>query len=300
MPALIVAVCEVTAGEGSAALTTEGCPSTLTLRLDFNNTALFGCPDTNSLIESEGAQITATYNSLTNTTSGSLDGIGAAVFRFKADNDSDVIQGLRFGPYVQSDGTSQLATNTSPSKNTYQFTEGAFIQASFNPDSSDEIDYWRIRGGINESSTGTQSASVVAEYLPTNKWFGSTRDLFGTGVLGIIYPDIILQYDHTISEPNTASLFFDHDEALRVGAQATATFYLANRNNVPVISNLALGVTYHASTDALSGRGYSWVLTTLSYQITSNFGIAASYGRGNSELTANDTSQVKLGLTAKF
>jgi hypothetical protein len=61
-------------------------------------------------------------------------------------------------------------------------------------------------------------------------------------------------------------------------------------------------ITYHLSSDTYTGRTCSWMQSVLSYNSDpmEHFVISLTYGYGNSETTGNNTSQIKLGLAAKF
>jgi hypothetical protein len=290
-----------------------------TLRLDFNNVGFFKC-DADTLVESQGAQISATFDQLAHHTSISGDGIAALIVRPKIGNGDGVI-GLVFGPYIQADGTYQFKSQASPQKQTSTLVEGGFIQVNFNPPGTASNEYFRFRAGAQQSSTGASSTTMVGEWLPyLPMGWGFIPPLgrtFNEGSLDLVLtPEVVLQYDHLDAGPRSAVLFSTGASALRIGPQIGLLLSpktCTNTDTEPhrcdgadnpshnsLLGLLSLNLIAHISDDTSSGRRYAWGMATLTYNWTPNFGLSASYGAGNSEATANQTSQIKLGLSIKY
>jgi len=294
------------------------------LRLDFNSVAPVICDSDRQgfLPYQEGAQVGVTKDELQHSTSLTGEGVVAAYVNVMPvpTTANWKFLGTSLGPYLQFDETYQYATPSSPSKRTEILTEGAFAQFGFG--NYDAQHYFRLRGGEASSSTGTKTNSVIAEWLPTFALPGGVCALAfdlhrpypcdghtNTFVSYLLTPELMVQSDHYDSGPNKYRIFLTDHSALRVGPQVGLAVkpYCASESGwcgaQSVWSKLLFSATYHYSTDTLSGRRYSWVLTGFTYNALSgplgSLGLSLSYGAGNSETSGNTTSQAKVGLTLK-
>ena len=295
----------------------DTCPHfAFTLRLDFNNVGFFKC-DKASLVEAEGAQFSATFDELAHHTSVSGDGITALIVREQGGNDG--IIGVVFGPYIQADGSYQFKSQSSPFKETGTLIEGGFVQVQYNPPGTADNEYFRLRGGPEQSSSGIDTTTIVGEWLPTTSPLsaiplGEPKDV--GHVTFVLSPELMFQYDQLSEGPRKFLLFSSGDSAFRIGPQISLWLYPKTCTPTAPEPRRCDGYDYpsedsfwgrvsvnfigHISDDTASGRQYAWGLATLNFTVTPNFGLSASYGIGNSEATANRTSQIKLGLSAKF
>jgi hypothetical protein len=327
---LLAAAVLVTAGAAPANAASEnGCDRWgWALRLDFNNIQTNLCDNKSFLPYQEGAQITLTINELAHTRSVNGQGVIAGFVNVFPKNANDPFLGMVIGPYLQGSGTYQFASSKTPITRSDLVTEGGFAQVGFeNPLPGNYLlqNYFRFRGGDVESNTGTNSTTFVGEWLPAANFshdapagdpsgcyfaIGEAAPLrcgtFETSdqhIFFLLTPELMVQSDHLDSGPNKYRLFSRNDSALRIGPQISLALYPYNEG--PVLDNFSLSTVYHVSTDTDSGRGYAWVLTTLTYNLPSSdpriptFGLTASYGAGNSETTANTTSQFMIGLSVK-
>lgn len=271
-----------------------------TLRLDFNNVENFNCLDEQDLLQAAGAQVTLTRDELAYHTSLSGDGVAAALYRVGL---GYTVQGIVFGPYLQADGTDQLKTPSSPAKELETIVEGGLVQALVSPFPGEE-DFWRIRGGAAQSNSGIDTTTLVGEIIPTNVLaeIGVYHGLNGVPILINFSPEIMLQYDHLNDGPRKYLLFASSYSAVRIGPQLNLSLY-PERSLGDFFEQFFISEVIHLSDNSLSGRKYWWNQTSLNYSfpgdIGKHFGLALSYGIGNSEANANQTSQLKIGLTVK-
>jgi hypothetical protein len=117
----------------------------------------------------------------------------------------------------------------------------------------------------------------------------------------------MVQYDQLDAGKPNYLLFLSQNSVFRIGPQFALWLKVAPLEIYPeplkdFFEKAFLTATYHVSEDIYSGRNYSWSLLTLTYNLNSKgtFGISASYGFGNSEMTGNRTDQVKVGLSGKL
>ena len=299
LTALAFGIC----AQSAMAQTTEDCPTDyFAVRSDFNDLGPFSCPLTRS--HAQGALLSETYNALTGQNSASLDGLVAAVHTFPADK-NNIFLGMAAGVFVQGDLTYQFQPTHTQAWTSDTVTSGAFAQFGFaNSKIETGFDYFRIRGGEIDASTGSRSMTFVGEWLPSyGPLIGKQRD-FG---LITVYPspEVMVQYDDFLGGANKPALFSSHDSALRIGPQLLVQSWFTKPNGkepfpddwLYKISSL---ITLHEAVDAYTGRNYRWAAVSLTYNIAEYLGVSASYGYGNSEQTGALTSQAKLGLSGKF
>ncbi|WP_426424172.1 hypothetical protein [Bradyrhizobium genosp. A] len=280
------------------------------LRAGFSDLGPETC--VHSLVSSRGAAVSATFNQQTGQYSSGIDGLAAFVYRYYGDGDF----GYSMGAYVQGNDTYQFDPTRTQAINGDSVTPGAFGEVFFTDPSGLLIHDLRVRGGEIVSSTGTRSDTVVAEWFPTyhsdNFRYGNIGLPVEIGSSALWYtfsPEIMVQYDRYETGPNGAAIFSSRDDAARIGPQLVFLFSI-DKNSLPkgaeFIGNMSLQVTTHESWDTLSHRGYTWSSLALNYTIPgtnkqpSHFGLSATYGLGNAEGSGNKTSQIKLGLTAKY
>jgi len=298
------------------------------VRQDFNDGGIspFTCPTDPSpvnpeagrhLVEAVGARASVTFDQLAHTTAVAIDGLGAMVIRYYG---ADL--GLALGPYVQGNGTDQFASANSGSQTTETVTAGGFAQLVFTNDFGIHgEDYFRIRAGEVNGGIGSSavigSTTVIGEWLPVfdvgNHRIGIedySPDGDNTSIRYSFAPELMVQYDQLDYGPNKYLLFSTNNQAFRIGPQVVLKLW-NDKDKVPVdivdpirwiLQQTSVSITYHASWDTYSGRAYSWVQPALTVNLNpdDHFAISASYGYGNSETTANKTSQIKLGLAAKY
>jgi hypothetical protein len=279
------------------------------VRAGFTDLGPAFCP--HDLISSRGASISAANNTLTSQNSLGIDGLAAFVYRYYGDGD---LVGFTVGSYVQGNDTYQLNPTKTQAVNGETVTPGAFGEVYFSGGAlTHDI---RVRGGEVISSSGSRSDSVVAEWFPryhSDFRYGSIGLPVEIGASAVWYtftPELMVQYDRFESGPNNFTIFSNRPEANRIGPQFALLFNF-DKGSLPnnlkdVLGNMSLQIINHESWDTLSQRGYTWSSIALNYTIPgqnnqpSHFGMSLTYGYGNSEGSGNKTSQVRLGLTAKF
>jgi hypothetical protein len=283
-----------------------GQPVYFVLRQDFSDISLFDCPDKRALFNAVGSRLSTTFDELAHTTSISVDGLVAGVVRTSGQG---TFLGTVFGPYLQGNASYQFASGNMDSKTTDTLTGGAFLQTGFDDLTGRGTNYFRIRGGEAIGSTGIVTNTIVGEWLPVydRLFIGTQQNVTGTRVEYVFAPELMFQYDSLASGTNKYLLFTAHDEALRVGPQVVLKFwYDPIYVNDPILKAFlqqsTVSLTFHSSWDAYLGRNYNWFQSTFTYNLTEtgNYAVSASYGCGNSETTGNQTSQIKVGLAAKF
>jgi hypothetical protein len=286
---------------------TASCPKYyFALRSDFNDLSPFSCPGPDT--HAQGALASETYNTLTGQNSASFDGLAALTYLVSS-NYSSSFRGLTAGVFVQANVTHQFQPMATQASNSDTVTSGAFTQFAFaNLFNAKMTDFFRLRGGETDASTGSRSATFVGEWIPQYAvGLGSQADL---GLITVWpAPELMVQYDNFLGGLSKAPLFFARDDALRLGPQLVLTSWFTP-NKLPSalkwLYDLKSLITFHESWDIYTGRNYRWVQTSLTYDFTEfledktwKLGVTASYGYGNLEATGTATSQAKLGLSIK-
>jgi hypothetical protein len=290
---------------------TPGTPSFAPiLRQDFSDISLFKCPSSQDLLNAVGSRVTATFDEIAHTTSVTVDGLAAGVFRVYSPANSDLI-GVAFGPYVQGSEGYKFETPNSASMTMDTITAGGFAEFAFkSPLALYGRDYFRIHGGEEFGNSGITSTTITGEWLPVYGPGIGTQYHFprvGQTIVDFqLSPELMVQYDQLQTGPNKYFLFAENNEALRVGPEFVLKLWLDSAT-VPVslrtfADQSTVSITYHAAVDAYSGRDYSWVQAVFTYNLNQdgNVALSASYGYGNSEMTGNITNQIKLGLAGKL
>jgi len=277
------------------------------LRQDFTDISLFDCPTAETLKSAVGSRVSLTFDELAHTTSVSVDGLAAGALRYYGEGEPFL--GLVLGPYVQGTGMYQFESPSSPSKTIDTVTAGAYAEVGFDSRINWQ-NYFRIRGGEVYGNSGTiGSDTIIGEWIPVYDplRIGTTGFVYGTRIDYLFSPELMAQYDQLVYGPNKYVLFSTSNEALRIGPEGVLKLWVDARHiSDPLLEMIAerttISITYHASWDAYSGRSYSWLQPVLTYNLDrdGHFALSASYGYGNSETTANMTSQFKLGLAGKF
>jgi hypothetical protein len=297
------------------------------IRNDFTDLGPFSC--THGVASSQGATFSWTNNLLTKQNTVSADGL--IVFDYSLVKDSTrFLQGLSLGPYIQVDDTYQFQPTARQSWNGYTVTPGGFAEFDMrNPFLNNGTLYqWgtdaiRIREGEVIVNTGTNYDSFVGEWIPSYYTkFLKTNSQESIGKSGLAYtftPEFMVQYDHWDSGPITPAIFSVHNEALRIGPEFLLIFGFVRAYLPPSLGfmeNCSIQLTNHESWDQDSGKEYVWSAVAINYTFdnpTTNpkqaphddtqvphFGLSASFGVGNAELTGNFTKQFKIGLAVKM
>ena len=125
---------------------------------------------------------------------------------------------------------------------------------------------------------------------------------FGTPFAFNFQPELKLQYDR-VGGGDARLSFIDEKEALRLGPEFT--FVIRPQfvpENLSFLRNMTGRLTYHRSEDLLSGRRFTWLDTSLIYNIDPEgfLALAASYRRGDVEETGEKADIFKIGLTGKI
>jgi hypothetical protein len=288
-----------------------------TIRSDFNDLGPLSCQTPYAY--AQGANLSATNNLLTHQNSAAIDGLAALDYR-RYYNDGNII-GYAVGAYVQVNDTYQFNPTKSQAINGDTVTPGGFGEIAFYDPFTRIVqgkDDFRIRGGEAISSTGATSQTVVGEWIPSYV-LGSVlgnRPGYNIGFpnqVGFLWytpaPELIVQYDRLTGGTSTALIFASRREALRIGPQFLLQLSLDQKSlaHLPplirdILGNSSALITNHESWDAYTGKAYSWTALSFSYTFPqfAHLGLTTSYGYGNLEASGNKTSQVKLGLAAKF
>jgi hypothetical protein len=280
------------------------------LRQDFTDISLLSCPN-DGLKNAVGTRVTLTFDELAHTTAVSVDGLAAGVVRILGDkNPGNTFLGVVFGPYLQGNEMYQFESSTKPSKTVDTLTAGGYVEFGFdNPFIPQAANYYRIRGGEQFGNSGIGSNTFVSEWLPVYETLHIGTPYFIPGtIFGFqCSPELMAQYDQLEYGPNKYLLFSKDNDAFRIGPEVVLKLFLDPRLVLDepfhaIAEHASVSITYHASWDTYSGRDYSWLQTTLTYNLNDagNFALSASYGYGNAEATANMTSQIKVGLAAKY
>ncbi len=249
-----------------------------------------------------------TFDELAHTSSVSIDGLAAGTLRYYGDGRP--FEGIVLGPYVQGTEMYQFASSSAPSKTVDTVTAGAYAEIGVDSLLVNWQNYFRIRGGEVYGSSGLiGSDTVVGEWIPVyGPWrIGTSSYIPGTLIDYQFTPELMVEFDRQVYGPKKYLLFLTSDEALEVGPDGVLKLWVDPLHIAdPVLHAIAnsatISITYHASWDAYSGRNYSWLQPVLTYNLTDDgtLALSASYGYGNSEATANMTSQFKIGLAGKF
>jgi hypothetical protein len=283
---------------------------TYVIRQDFTDIPLLACPppSNNTLKTAVGARIAATFDELGHTTTFAPDGLVAGVVRIPGD--SNPLQSITLGPFVQANESYQFETPGSPSKTSDTATAGGYFQFVIDNAALGGLNIFRIRGGETFGSSGVVTNTAVAEWQPiyNSTLLGAPRPLKLLLPLNyVIFPEVMLQYDSLASGPNKYQLFSLRDDALRLGPQGVIKFWfdtsqISDSSLRGFLDRISASLTLHSSWDIFTGRNYNWFQSALIYNLDErgNYALSASYGCGNAELTGNQTSQFKLGLAAKF
>jgi len=302
------------AGGANTSITDASCaPFSFILRQDFTDIPLFDCPTSpQSLKNAVGSRVSLTFDELAHTTSVSVDGLAAGVWRPKIDG-PDAFITLLAGPYVQGNGMDQFATPTNPSKTTDTFTAGGFLEFGIGDVSTYSttrtVSYFRFHGGETFGNSGIGSDTFVGEWMPVVGAFhiGTPYYLEGPNIWYIFSPELMVQYDQLVYGPKKYLLFATNPDAFRAGPEVVIKLWVDSGNITDqtlrlIAERTTLSITYHATTDVYSRRRYSWLQPVLTYNLDKggHFALSASYGYGNAEASANMTSQIKVGLAAKF
>jgi hypothetical protein len=283
------------------------------IRSDFNDLGPYTCPLPSE--HAQGALVSETYNALTGQNSASIDGLAAFVYRFPGYYSGD-FRGGTAGVFVQGDGTAQFQPTATQSTTSETVTGGAFTQlavANHLVGIGGALDVFRLRGGEMDASVGSRSATFVGEWIPiymegvglpkTAQWGASGKFIY------TVSPELMVQYDQFLNGTTKPSLFFAHNDALRVGPELVIQSFVEAPNNLPkewkdFLNALSSTVTLHESWDSYTGKNYEWFMASLTYTFKTvegyAFGVSASYGYGNSEATGALTNQVKLGFSFKL
>jgi hypothetical protein len=275
------------------------CPSvSVFLRRDFADMGWFGeCSPAMAV----GAQATGTYDGLKNRFGVSADGVAAVAFHYYGGESGFL--GFTLAPYVQFDGTQLFTSLPMSQQTTDTITPGGFLQFGFG-EAPGVLDYFRIRGGEVFGSTGITSNTIVGEWLPVRAGF--FHDPQPLGIFQMRFdPEIMVQYDQLVRGPRTYRLFSTNDDSLRVGPQASLLLWVAPTGNIwepfpGFWEKTFVTLIYHAAVDTYAERNYSWASATITYNLSEHIGLSLSYGTGNSEITGNNTGQIKLGFSGKF
>jgi hypothetical protein len=267
------------------------------LRSDFTQVGTFDCVPPGKptdLFRQDGTVASFKYDELSHTTSASIDGLGALAIRVYGDTNG--LLGLVAGPFIQGDGTYDFRSATSRSKTLDTLTSGVFAQFGVNDNLFGDDDYFRLRAGAVNGNAGITSNTFVGEWLPVG---GSYMIGLPSRIGSLFYvfsPELMVQYDQLDSGPNKYLLFADRKYALRVGPEFVIKLWLDH------FDDLTFNLTYHPSVEVYSGRWFSWLQTTLQYNLVKEgyVAISTSFGLGNTETTANRASQFKLGISVKY
>ncbi len=267
---------------------------------------MFDCPP-KDISKAVGSRVSLTFDELAHTTSISVDGLAAGALRYYGDGEPFL--GVVLGPYVQGTGMYQFESSSAPSKTIDTVTTGGYAEFGFD-NRLNWQNYFRIRGGEVYGNSGMiGSDTVIGEWMPVYDplHIGTSWYIKDTKIEYQFSPELMVQYDQLVYGPKKYLLFSTNNDALRIGPEGVLKLWVDSRHiSDPILETIAertnISITYHASWDTYSGRSYSWLQPVLTYNLDSegHFALSAGYGYGNSETTANMTSQLKLGLAGKF
>jgi hypothetical protein len=280
------------------------------LRQDFTDISLFECPTADNLKKAVGSRLSLTFDELAHTTSISVDGLAAGALRYYGDGRQ--FEGVVLGPYVQGTGMYQFESPSAPSKTIDTVTAGGYAEFGFNDPLVHWQNYFRIRGGEVYGNSGMiGSDTVIGEWMPVydtdTVHIGTSSYIKGTKIDYQFSPELLVEYDQLVYGPKKYLLFSTSNDALRIGPEGVLKLWVDSRRIgdqflETIADRTIISITYHASWDTYSGRSYSWLQSVLTYNLDpgGHVALSAGYGYGNSETTANMTSQFKVGLAGKF
>lgn len=300
-----------------ASTPSNGPTTTFLLRQNFSDIHLFDKPT--AAADAKGAAFSWSDDRVADDQVWSVSGMIALAYsvpgRFSTGPGDVALMGLSFVPYAQlnRDSHSNVAK-----KNIDTQTAGMSLEAGFDADTAGRHYLRFSASNVNDRIKDANYFHSEAEWIPVyqfsqNYCVGESCGLIPLSILGagpqIIYklsPELKSQYDLALDD--SKPVFFSNErDSLRIGPEVTLLMKLfgpdlAILNGLFDLSQFLAKATYHWDYETFSGREYSWIDTSLTYNIgkDGHLGLTASYQQGNDELSGQKTNATKLSLTGKF
>jgi hypothetical protein len=161
--------------------------------------------------------------------------------------------------------------------------------------------YFRARANANGDFEGdVNSWSGTFEFQPV---YGPLR--IGTKItightFWYVAPVVRTQYFARTGK-DTDPIFAASNHVLRIGPGVAVAMRPLDQDPVPAwLQNFLFGLSYDWFHDTVSNQNVHYLLTSLSYSVTQNFGITLSYEQGKVEQTGQDVETTKLALSVKY
>jgi hypothetical protein len=295
---------------------------TFLLRQNFSDIHVF--EDPNKVAEAKGASFSWTDDRVAEDRIWSVNGMVALAYTIGgsfADQPGQVsLLGASFVPYAQ---LNRETHSKLTKKNSQIETYGASLEFGLDIGGSGEKyfnqQFWRISASsVNDVAKNKEIAHVSAEWIPIYRFtdnfcIGLSCGLIPVSQLGagpqIIYklnPEIRTLYDR--AQDDGDHIFFSNEEdAIRIGPEVTLLMKLFGPGLVIWedyfdLSKFLFKTTYSWDYETNSGRDFSWLDTSLTYNLgkSGHLGLTASYQNGYSQDVGERTEVGKLSLTGKY
>ena len=275
------------------------------IRQNFADVGLFDPQRINSVLDSHGAIVSWTRDSVAHNTLWSVNGVATAVwgvYHDYSDTPNPKIIGISLAPYVQIDRN--LNSNTKlVSKNVDTDTFGGTAEIGIDNFLGDGIHFFRDSlGVVDENIKSTRTISNVFEWLPeySELCIHYPCKVPGVPMLFRLDPELKVQYDSTTGAHDILA-FSNRSGALRIGPQ----FHLIAKPfgiDDGLMNRLHLNATFHWAEEAFSHRPFLWFAPSLVLNLDQSGHLALSldYEKGHNELSGQKTDTVKISLTGKL
>lgn len=295
-----------------AAKTAASAPSAqLLIRQDFSDIHLFSAPLPADQVE--GAEFSWSDDNVAGDTAwtangmvglvaswggdtakpGSLSVMGTSLAMFlKADHEEHSLPGLDHDAYAYG-GSFEIGVDTYDFGTHYiRYTGSRHLDRIDDKDAYQSMVEWLYVNGKLHIGTPFPLLPTPSPEPGNYQW------------LARIDPELKIQHDVALDDHIIR--FSGRSEALRVGPEVTLIIQpkgLASPgSSLFDLNRLRLKATYHWDIETLSKQDFDWLSAGLIYNFDEdgNFGVSATYKKGNKEDTGAATDIVKITLTGKY
>ncbi len=269
------------------------------LRKDFTDLVSLSQP--NYPADSVGATLSYTSNKITNNNVWAGQAAVFSGYSYLAPNfgapGQPYLLDLTAGPYYTVNKTFN-SNSAQASQNTDVETFGGAAEVGggnvLGIDQFFAFSQFRL-GGTQDNVKDTSSVSGVADFIPVYApllihqphQIGSFRFR--------IDPSFLVQYD-SVAGKNQLLLFSGRPQSLRIGPQIS--LWMVPFEGITDLEKLNATVTYHWENEAYSRAYLHWLEADLTYKLSANFGVTASYQNGSNENTGASTNVYTVSLTS--
>lgn len=210
--------------------------------------------------------------------------------------------GFAAGPYY----TFNEARNTNSadiSKNTDQQTYGGTAELGYgnvlgidNFTTFTRVSVGKVEDNIKHTSDLSGTLNFIPVYAPLLiHWPHGIPTSDTTDILFRFDPSFVVQYD-TVEGKNQILLFSNQTKSLRIGPQVGV--WSVPFDGVPYWDKLIADVTYHWAMETYSHQDFHWLEADLTYKLSPNFGVTATYENGKNENTGARTNEYLISLSS--